>query len=71
MVKHDDRHHGQPKTAAEDRIRVLEARVTVLEEAVRVLSHGLEDLPAAEPGRRQVSDAARQAHDLLLAAPNG
>jgi len=69
MARHKNRHHGQPETAVEDRVRVLEGRVSVLEEALRVLTHGLEDLPAAEPGRHQASSAARQAHDLLLAEP--
>ena len=34
----------------------------------RVLAHGLEDLPAAERGRRPTAKAARRACDLLLAA---
>lgn len=49
------------------RVLVLESRVTALAEA-RVLAHGLEDLPAAEPGGRRAAEAARQAYDLLLVA---
>ncbi len=33
----------------------------------RVMAHGLEDLPAAEPGQRRAAKAARRACDLLLA----
>jgi hypothetical protein len=46
----------------------IEGRVTALTEAVRVLAHGLEDLPAMEPGGNRTADAARRAYDLLLAA---
>jgi hypothetical protein len=46
----------------------LEDRVTALEEALRVLAHGLEDLPAAEPGGRRAAEAARHAYELLLVA---
>lgn len=52
----------------EDRVRVLEDRVTAITEAARVLAHGLEDLPADEPGGKQAADAARLAHNLLLTA---
>lgn len=57
----------------EDRVRVLEDRVTAVTEAVRVLAHGLEGLPADEPVGKQAADAARLAHNLLLAAgpPSG
>jgi hypothetical protein len=56
-----------------ERMLVLEDRVTALAEALRVLAHGLEDLPAAEPGGRRAAEAARQAYDLLLVArePDG
>jgi hypothetical protein len=54
--------------ALEGRVRVLEDRVTALAEALRVLAHGLEDIPAAEPGGRRAAGAARQAYDLLLVA---
>lgn len=61
-------HDRKWQTALEERVQVLEAQVGLLDEALRVLTRGLEDLPAAEPGRRQAAEAARQAHDLLLAA---
>ena len=54
--------------ALEERVRVLEGRVTALADVVRVLAHGLEDLPAAEPGQRPAAEAARRAYDLLLVA---
>ena len=57
---------GSP--AIEDRVHTLEGRVAVLAEAVRILARGLEDLPAVEPGGNRAAQAARQAHDLLLAA---
>lgn len=65
----------QPATASrrspdalEERLRDLEDRVATLTEAVRVLARGLEDLPSAEPGGNRGAEAARRAHDLLLAA---
>jgi hypothetical protein len=51
-----------------ERLRQLEARVDTLTEALRVLARGLEDGPLAEPGGHRVAGAARQAHELLLAA---
>ncbi len=54
--------------ALEERVHRLEDRVTALADVVRVLAHGLEDLPAAEPGRQPAAEAARQAYDLLLLA---
>ncbi len=54
--------------ALEERVHVLEDRVTALADVVRVLVRGLEDLPTAEPGQRPAAEAARRAHDLLLAA---
>ena len=56
-------------TALEERVQLLEARVATLADAIRVLAHGLEDLPMAEPGERPAAEAARRAHDLLLAEP--
>jgi hypothetical protein len=50
----------------EMRLRRLEDQVATLTTAIRVLAHSLEDGPLAEPGKRQVAEAARQAHDLLL-----
>jgi len=61
--------YQQPSPAAlEERVRMLEDRVTALADVVRVLAHGLEDLPAAEPGQRPAAEAARRAYDLLLVA---
>lgn len=54
--------------ALEERVHMLEDRVTALADVVRVLAHGLEDLPAAEPGQRPAAEAARRAYDLLLVA---
>ena len=42
--------------------------MTALADVVRVLAHGLEDLPAAEPGQRPAAEAASRACDLLLVA---
>lgn len=53
--------------ALEERLHLLEARVAVLAEAITVLTRGLESGPLTEPGEQQVADAARRAHDLLLA----
>ncbi len=63
-------HHPYDKkwqVALEERVQILEAQVALLDEALRVLARGLEEIPAAEPDRRQAAEAARQAHDLLLA----
>ncbi len=54
--------------ALEERMHLLEARVAALSEAVSVLVRGLATSPLAEPGDRAAAEAARQAHDLLLAA---
>ena len=54
--------------AVEERVHALEGRVTALAEAVRVLAHGLEDLPATEPGERRAAQADRKAYGLLLVA---
>lgn len=53
--------------ALEERLRLLEIRVTALADAMAVLTRALEGGPLAEPGERKVAEAARQAHDLLLA----
>ena len=57
-----------PETGSgETRAAVLEQRVAILAEAVRILAHGLEYLPTQGPGARRGSDAARRAHELLMA----
>ena len=58
-------------TALQERVRRLEERVAALTEALQVLVGGLEDRPTAEPGGRPAAEAARRAHELLLAAPPG
>jgi hypothetical protein len=68
MNMHPGRRHQEPQATLDRRVLALENRVTALAEALRVLAHGLEDLPAAEPGGRQAAEAARQAYDLLLVA---
>lgn len=55
-------------TALEERVHYLETQVATLADALQVLARGLEDSPMAEPGDRTVVEAARHAHDLLLAA---
>ena len=58
---------GGPSPAVLDqRIRELEIRVATLSEAVRLLAHALEGSPLAEPGEPPVSQAARQAHVLMI-----
>ncbi len=61
-------HDQQSSAVLEDRVHRLEVRVTALTEVIRVLAHGLEDLPAGDPGRSRAAEAARQAYDLLLLA---
>ena len=58
-------------TVLRERVDLLEARVAALTEALQVLARGLEDLPTAEPGGRPAAEAARRAHELLLAAQPG
>lgn len=61
--------YQQPSMIAlEERIRSLEAEVAALTAALGVLSRALADGPLAEPGQGDVAAAARQAHDILLAA---
>jgi hypothetical protein len=67
MQRGHHQHDKKWQVALEERVQVLEAQVALLDEALRVLARGLEEIPAAEPGRRQAAEAARQAHDLLLA----
>ncbi len=62
-------HYQAPSmTGLEERVHRLESTVAALADALRVLARGLEDGPMSEPGNRTVVEAARQAHDLLLAA---
>lgn len=68
MARYIGWYNRESPAALEDRVHRLEDRVMALTEAVRVLAHGLEDLPATEPGGRRAAAAARQAHDLLLIA---
>ena len=68
MIKHTSPPTGESQAAVEERVHALEDRVAALAEAVRVLAHGLEDLPATEPGGSRAAQAARQAYDLLLVA---
>jgi hypothetical protein len=68
MNMHPDQRHRELLGALDERVLALERRVAALAEALRVLAHGLEDLPAAEPGRRESAEAARRAYDLLLVA---
>jgi len=58
----------QPSMSAlEQRVHHLELTVATLAEALRVLARGLQDGPMSEPGEPIVAEAARRAHDLLLA----
>jgi hypothetical protein len=62
-------HYQEPSgTGLEERVHHLEAKVATLTDALRLLARGLEDGPLAEPGERAVVGAARQAHELLIAA---
>ena len=61
-------YQAESRLALEERVHQLEARVATLADAVDVLARGLERGPLAEPDERKVVDAARKAHDLLLAA---
>lgn len=61
-----------PATAEIDsRLKRLEEKVDVLTEAALLLAHGAEGGPLSEPGEHTAADAARQAHDLLLALRQG
>jgi hypothetical protein len=55
----------------QERVHLLEIRVAALTEALRLLTRGLEVLPTAEPGGRPAAEAARRAHELLLAEQLG
>ncbi|MFC4127860.1 DUF2267 domain-containing protein [Nocardia rhizosphaerae] len=54
-----------------DRLTRLEQHVTTLSEAVVALSHGLEQLPTDIDTATRTAEAARRAHDLLLASGFG
>ena len=61
---------GQESATAvlEERVHRLEVRMESLADAVRVLARGLEAGPLAEPAAGRPAEAARRAHELLLAA---
>ena len=60
-------YQAESRLALEERVHRLEVRVATLADAVDVLARGLGGGPLAEPDERKAVDAARQAHDLLLA----
>ena len=69
MTEHTDPSERETSvTALQERMHLVEVRVAALTEALQVLARGLEDLPTAEPGGKPAAEAARRAHDLLLAA---
>jgi len=69
MTEHADPSERETSvTALQERMNLVEVRVAALTEALQVLARGLEDLPTAEPGGKPAAEAARRAHDLLLAA---
>jgi len=69
MTEHTDPSERETSvTALQERMNLVEVRVAALTEALQVLARGLEDLPTAEPGGKPTAEAARRAHDLLLAA---
>ncbi len=61
------RYQEASRFALEERMHLLEARVAALTEAVATLARGLAAGPLAQPDDRAAVEAARQAHDLLLA----
>ncbi len=69
MTEHTDPSERETSvTALQERMNLVEVRVAALTEALQVLARGLEDLPTAGPGGKPAAEAARRAHDLLLAA---
>lgn len=50
----------------EMRLRRLEEQVATLTTVIGILAHSLEGSPLAAPGERSVTEAARQAQNLLL-----
>lgn len=74
MMRQIGPHFQEPSMIVlEERVHRLESTVATLADALRVLARGLEDGPLTEPGNKQVTEAARQAHELLLSlhAPYG
>jgi hypothetical protein len=65
----DGRSQAEAQEQLAHRVDRLEAQVTSLIDALRALAHGLEAAPGAAADERRVSHAARQAYELLLAAP--
>jgi len=65
------RERETPAIALQERVRLLEMRVAALTEALQILTRGLEGLPTAGPGGRPAAEAARRAHELLLAVQPG
>ncbi|GGN79407.1 DUF2267 domain-containing protein [Nocardia rhizosphaerihabitans] len=62
---------GAPDQLAPDRLTQLEQHMTTLTEAVVALAHGLEQLPTDSTDSTRTAEAARRAHDLLLAGGFG
>lgn len=59
---------GEPHSVPlEDRLALLETRVQTLTEVMRELVHGLEQPPVQEPTENHLAQAARRAHQILLA----
>lgn len=61
---------GDAAGEAADEVRIgrVEEQVSALADALRTLVHGLQDRPDVEPDEQRVAKAARQAHEMLLAA---
>lgn len=59
-----------PTAGTEERLAQLEEQVRVIAEALRVLARGLEPTPTrdADESAADARQAARRAHELLLAA---
>ena len=63
--------HEPAAADLEERVHWLEVRTTALADAIRALVGGLEDSPVAGPRQKSAAEAARRAHELLLAAESG
>jgi exonuclease VII small subunit len=69
MVKPISSRSQEPAVSAlEEGVHRLEVRTEALTGAVRVLTRGLAAGPLAEPAWGRAAEAARRAHELLLAA---